>query len=146
LENTILTDNPLRLLINLPPTFFTQPQLQPYFDRLSEIASLRWTSHNTQEELAPDLAWAEAIFMWALPILDDALLDHAPNLRFVGQINTKRSSAETCLRRGLALSETRHCWSPAVAEMALTLMLADRQTSAYHAAMRQVPAYRFRRH
>ncbi len=125
------------LLINLPPTFFTQPELNPYFDRLADIAELRKTSHNTQDELAPDLAWADAVLMWAWPDLDDGMLDKAPQLRFVGQINTTKATVKACLGRGIAVSEVRHAWSPAVAEMALTLILCGlRKVSDFHAQMR----------
>ena len=128
----------IRLLVNLPPTFFTVPSLRPYFQRLEGLATLRQTSHDTQEQLAPDLAWAEAVLMWAWPDLDDATLDQAPNLRFVGQINTTRTTVRTCLTRGVTISEVRHCWSPAVAEMALALILCGlRKVSDYHAAMRR---------
>jgi len=106
--------------------------------RLEGLATLRQTSHDTQEQLAPDLAWAEAVLMWAWPDLDGAMLDRAPNLRFVGQINTTRPTVRACLTRGVAISEVRHCWSPAVAEMALALVLCGlRKVSDYHAAMRR---------
>ncbi len=132
-----MSHNTLRLLINLPPTFFTVPQLEEHRARLEQIAIVRTTSHNTQEELAPDLAWAEAVLMWAWPDLDDGMLDRAPALRFVGQINTTRTTVRACLKRGIALSEVRHAWSPAVAEMALTLILAGlRKTSDFHMQMR----------
>lgn len=112
------------LLINLPPTFFTQAELQPYWKHLEESAALRYTSHNTQAEIAQDLPWADAVFMWAWPNLDENMLALAPNLQFVGQINTTQTTVKACLEKGIAISETRHCWSPAVAELALGLMLA----------------------
>ncbi len=128
----------MHLLINLPPTFFTTPSLQPHFARLERLAEVRKTSHDTQEQLAPDLARAEAVLVWAWPNLDDALLAQAPALRFVGQINTTQTTVRACLKRGIAISEVRHCWSPAVAEMALALILCGlRRVSDYHAAMRR---------
>ncbi len=130
--------NPINLLINLPPTFFTLPDMQPHWKRLSQNALVRQTSHDTQEQLAPDLSWADAVLMWAWPDLDEGMLDQAPRLRFVGQLNTTRVTVRACLQRGMALSEARHCWSPAVAEMALTLILAGlRRVSDYYAAMRR---------
>lgn len=135
---TVTDENRLRLLINLPPTFFTTPYLRAHFERLEGMADVRKTSHDTQEQIAPDLAWAEAVLMWAWPNLDDALLAQAPALRFVGQINTTQTTVRACLERGLAVSEVRHCWSPAVAEMALALILCGlRKVSDYHAAMRR---------
>ena len=128
----------LRLLVNLPPTFFTYPLLRPHFERLEKVATVRKASHDTQEQIAPDLQWAEAVIMWAWPNLDDAMLANAPDLRFVGQLNTTQTTARACLQRGIAISEARHCWSPAVAEMALALILCGlRKVSDYHAAMRR---------
>jgi phosphoglycerate dehydrogenase-like enzyme len=125
------------LLVNLPPTFFTQPELQPYFARLEQLASLRRVSHNTQAELLQDLPWAQAVLMWAWPVLDEAVLAQAPNLTFIGQINTAQATARAALARGVTLSEARRCWSPAVAEMALALMLNGlRRVIEYHSAMR----------
>jgi phosphoglycerate dehydrogenase-like enzyme len=130
-------ESKINLLVNLPPTFFTQPELRPYFIHLAEIADLRLTSHNTQEEILRDLPWANAVIMWAWPDLDEAVLAQSPNLRFVGQINTTQATVKACLARGITMSEARRCWSPAVAEMALALMLNGlRKISAYHCAMR----------
>lgn len=129
----------MRLLINLPPTFFTHPHLTPYFDRIRALANeVRTTSHNATEELMRDLPWAEAVLMWAWPAFGEAELNQCPALKFVGQINTTQQHVRACLSKGIALSEVRHAWSPAVAELALTLILSGlRQTSAYHIAMRQ---------
>jgi D-3-phosphoglycerate dehydrogenase / 2-oxoglutarate reductase len=126
------------LLINLPPAFSTQPELRELFARLERLAELRWTNHATLDALLPDLAWADAVFMWGAPKITDAALGQLPNLKFVGQLNTSLVTASACLSKGVALSEARHCWSPAVAEMALGLMLNGlRKISDYHAAMRQ---------
>lgn len=127
----------LHLLVNLPPTFFTHPQLQPYFDRLRRFASVRQRSHDTLEQILPELPWTEALLMWAWPPLDETALAQAPRLHFVSQLNTVQTTARACLKRGIALSEARHCWSPAVAEMALGLILSGlRKLSDYHTAMR----------
>jgi phosphoglycerate dehydrogenase-like enzyme len=128
----------LRLLVNLPPSFFTVPELKPHFARLSRFGAIRKRSHNTPEEIAADLAWAQAIIMWSWPVFDDKQLATAPDLRYLGQINTTGTTARASLKKGIALSEARHCWSPAVAEMALTLTLTGlRKVSQYHAAMRE---------
>jgi D-3-phosphoglycerate dehydrogenase len=127
-----------RLLINLPPTFFTHPYLQSHFKRFTELASaVRKTSHNTTSEIMDDLPWAQAVIMWAWPVFGVNELDLCRDLRFLGQINTTQKHVKACLEKGIVISEVRHCWSPAVAEMALTLMLAGlRQTSAFHMQMR----------
>ncbi len=128
----------MRLLINLPPTFFTHPQLRPFFARFEALATeIRYTSHDTTEDLMRDLPWAEALFMWAYPPLDEAELERCPDLKFVGQLNTTQAYVKAFLAKGIAHSEVRHCWSPAVAELALILILTGlRRTSAYHCAMR----------
>jgi len=130
--------NKPRLLINLPPTFFKHPMLQDQFQRLKGMASeVRTTSHNRPDEIQPDLEWAEAVVMWSWPVFDEAMLDKAKNLEYLGQINTSGTTARACLNKKIALSEARHCWSPAVAEMALTLTLTGlRKVSEYHIQMR----------
>lgn len=127
-----------RLLINLPPTFFIHPQLVTHFKHITKLASeLRKTSHNTTAEIMADLPWAEAALMWAWPAFGAPELDACPDLKFLGQINSTQKHVKACLAKGIAISEARHCWSPAVAEMALTLMLSGlRQTSAFHLQMR----------
>jgi phosphoglycerate dehydrogenase-like enzyme len=129
----------MNLLINLPPTFFTHPQLTGHFARLEALATaVRHTSHNTTDEIMADLPWAEAVIMWAWPGFGEAELAHCPNLKFLGQINTTQKHVKACLAKGIAISEVRHAWSPAVAEMALTLMLAGlRRTSTFHKQMWQ---------
>lgn len=128
----------IRLLINLPPTFFNHPEFRAHFSRLESLAGeVRKTSHNTTEELMVDLPWAEAVLMWAWPKFEEKELVACPDLKFVGQINTTKSHVQSCLARGIAISEVRSAWSPAVAELALNLMLSGlRQTSAYHIAMK----------
>jgi phosphoglycerate dehydrogenase-like enzyme len=125
------------LLINLPPAFSTQPELRELFERLERLAQLRWSNHAALDELLPDLQWADAVLMWGAPKITEAALDQLPNLKFIGQLNTSLITASACLAKGVALSEARHCWSPAVAEMALGLILNGlRKISDYHAAMR----------
>lgn len=130
------TQSKPRLLINLPPGFFKTPELRPVFRRLGSLATLRKRSYNTPEEIDKDLAWADAVVMWSWPMLDAALLDKALQLKFAGHINIGLEGALAELSRGMAVSEARGGWSPAVAEMALTLILAGlRRTSTFHSAM-----------
>jgi phosphoglycerate dehydrogenase-like enzyme len=129
----------MRLLINLPPTFFTHPQLKNHFARLEALATeVRHTSHNATDEIMADLPWAEAVIMWAWPGFGEIELASCPDLKFLGQINTTQKHVRACLSKGIAISEVRHAWSPAVAEMALTLMLAGlRRTSTFHQQIRE---------
>lgn len=128
----------MNLLVNLPPDFFTQPELEDRFLDLARRFELRRTSHNTPEEIAPDLAWADAVIMWSWPRLDHALLDRAGSLLYVGHIDVCQTAARCELERGIRVSTSRGGWSPAVSEMALGLILsALRRISDYHASMRQ---------
>ena len=127
-----------KLHINLPDPFFKHDQLKGRFDALKEKYEVRTSSYNTHEEFQPDLAWPDAILMWSWPKFRDEEFATAKNLKFQGQINTTRTTAEAALKAGVPMSEARHCWSPAVSEMALTLILAGlRKTSQFHMEMRQ---------
>ncbi|MBM4042016.1 MAG: hypothetical protein FJ290_26270 [Planctomycetes bacterium] len=126
-----------RLLVNLPPGVFRCPQLKGVFARLGKLATLRKRSHNKPEEIAGDLAWADAVLMWAWPTVTREMLAKCPRLRFAGHINLTQGFAKAELEHGLVVSEARHGWSPAVAELALGLILCGlRKISDYHAAMR----------
>ncbi len=127
----------MNILVNLPNGFFVQPELAPIFTRLAVLGPIRTRSCNTAAEIRDDLAWAEAVIMWSWPVLTDDLLDSAPNLKYVGHLDVSQRGAEVALRRGLPVSVSRHGFSPAVAEMALALILTTlRRVSDYHAQMR----------
>jgi phosphoglycerate dehydrogenase-like enzyme len=127
----------MNILVNLHETFFEQPELAPAWERLEKLGDVRRTSHNHADEIRADLAWAEAVLMWSWPTLTDDLLDSAPGLRFLGQMDIRQQAARTALGRGLPVSVSRHGFSPAVAELALGLILSTlRRVSDYHAAMR----------
>jgi phosphoglycerate dehydrogenase-like enzyme len=127
----------MNILINLPSDFFTQPELAPCFDRIARHGKVRKTSHNTPDEIAADLKWAEVVFMWSWPVLDNALLDRVGKLDYAGHIDINQTGARAELARGIPVSTSKSGFSPAVAEMALGLILnALRKISDYHAAMR----------
>jgi len=126
----------MRLLINLPPGFFTTPEFEPIFARLVNH-EVRRTSHNTADEIAPDLAWADAVIMWSWPTLTPELLDKAPQLRFAGLLDVTQKGARSLLDRHIPVSVGRSAFSPAVAEMALGLILnVLRRAGDYHTQMR----------
>lgn len=126
-----------RLLINLPPAFFESELMKSRFDALKEEYDVRTSSHNTHEEIHDDLEWAEAVMMWSWPVFRAEEFDYAKNLQFLAQINTTITTATEALKRNISMSEVRHCWSPAVSEMALTLILSGlRLTSNHHMKMR----------
>jgi phosphoglycerate dehydrogenase-like enzyme len=128
----------LNILVNLPAAFHTQPELRPFYERLEKRGTVRTTSHNTADEIRGDLAWADAVIMWSWPVLTDDLLDAAPKLMFRGHMDIGQDQARIGLRRKAPISLSKGGWSPAVSEMALTLILSTlRKTSNYHAAMRR---------
>jgi len=127
----------INLLVNLPAAFFAEPRLAGVFARLEKSAVLRKTSHNTAAEIETDLAWADAVLMWSWPALTHELLDKAPRLKFAAQMGVSQAAARIALERKFPVSDAHRGWSPAVAEMALGLILSTlRKISLYHAAMR----------
>ncbi len=123
------------ILLNLPPAFHNAECLTSAIKRLHGLGTLRQTSHNTPEEIADDLAWADAVFMWAWPALDDKLLADCAPIQFIGHIDMSQRMARAELGANIPVSLSKAGWSPAVAEMALTLILASlRRTSNHHAA------------
>jgi Phosphoglycerate dehydrogenase and related dehydrogenases len=125
------------ILVNLPEGFFVHPDLADTFARLGRLGDVRKTSHNRAEEIAADLARAEAVLMWSWPLLTDDLLDAAPRLRYRGHLDINQAGAKIALTRSVPVSVSRAGFSPAVSEMALALILNSlRRVSDYHAAMR----------
>ena len=127
----------MNILVNLPPGFFDYPVLTPLFARLDALGEVRQRSHNTAEEIAADLAWAEAVLMWGWPSITRDILHACPHLRFSGNLDILQPAAKAAFAHGLPVSVSRSGFSPSVAEMALGLILsALRRISDYHAAMR----------
>ncbi len=126
----------MNLLVNLPPTFFSWAPLADFWCELGTFAHIERASCDTPEEIAPLLRDKDALLMWSWPMFSPAMLDAAPRLRFCGHIDITQPFARTLLDRDIAVSVGRRGFSPAVAEMALALILASlRRTSNYHAAM-----------
>ena len=86
----------MNILVNLPETFHTAPILADRWAKLATLGEVRHTSHNSQEDILPDLKWADAVLMWTWPVLDDAMLGQT-RLKYLGAINTARPTARTCL-------------------------------------------------
>ncbi|HYE06252.1 MAG TPA: NAD(P)-dependent oxidoreductase [Planctomycetota bacterium] len=127
----------MRVLVNLPAGFATCPGLAPIWSRLRAAHDVAVRSSDDLAGIRDELALASAALMWSWPELDAAALDGAPSLRFLGHIDVRRRAAELALARGLTVSTSRRCWAPAVAEMALTLILSSlRRTVDHHVAMR----------
>lgn len=126
------------ILVNLPEGFFSSQPAAGLIQRLDSLGSVRRRSHNRPDEILEDLAWADAVLMWSWPVLDDALLSNATKLKAAAMLDISRAGAEAALKHGLPVSIGRSAFSPAVAEMALTLLLSClRRASAFHHEMRQ---------
>ncbi len=127
----------MRILVNLPEGFFNHLALKKAFQRLRNRGGLRLSSHNTSEEILTDLKWADAVIMWSWPELTDELLSMADGLKFAGHLDITQRAALVELRHGLTVSVSRGGFSPAVAEMAIALILnCLRRVSDYHSQMR----------
>jgi phosphoglycerate dehydrogenase-like enzyme len=75
--------------------------------------------------------------MWSWPRLTDELLDLTSSLKMLAHLDITQEAARVALSRGIPVSVARSAFSPAVAEMAMTLILTGlRRTSDYHALMR----------
>ncbi len=124
------------LLVNLASGFFTHPTLSNHWKRLESLAEVTYASCNAPDEILPYLKEADAVLMWSWPLLTAAMLDQAPRLAFSGNIDLSQEGARIMLARGIPVSLGRRGFSPAVAEMALTLILSTlRRTPTYHTAM-----------
>lgn len=131
-----MTNTRLRVLVNLPAGFFAHPFLMPLWNDLEAFADVSQVSCNTCDELRPHLAGIDALLMWSWPKLSSELLDEFPNLRFSGNIDITQDAAKVLLSRGIPVSVSRRGFSPAVAEMALLLILEClRRTPTFHAQM-----------
>ena len=128
---------PPRLLINLPPGFFTAPHLAPIFRRLEKSFAVSYASANSAAEIALHLLAKNAVLMWSWPRWTAETLAAHPDLRFFAHLDIGQNEARLLLERGLAVSVSRRAFSPAVAEMALTLILSTlRRTPTHQRAMR----------
>lgn len=127
-----------RILIALPDkSFFEQPALEPIFRRLDRFGEVRRAWREGERERPDHWEWAQACISWWWPMLTEQDFAAAPDLRFLGRIDIGRQSARMALERGITVSTSRRGWSPAVAEMALALILdLLRRVSDHHASMR----------
>lgn len=129
--------NNKNLLINLPADFFRVAALQSTFAAAEELGEVRRVSHDTPAQIEEDLAWADAVIMWSWPSLDQRQLADAGPLEYMGHIDLAAPMAAAELACGIPVSLAKGGWSPAVAEMALGLILVGlRRISEYHCAMK----------
>lgn len=79
----------------------------------------------SREELLPRLAEAEVLVSWAFNRIDAELLDHAPRLRLVSLLamGTDCLDREALAERGIVATHVPGVYAPAVAEVAIGLLL-----------------------
>ena len=127
----------MNILVALPDEgFLNHPVLATSLERLGKLGEVRRAWRHAEQDWPEHWGWAEAAITWWWPLLTEADFDAATNLRFLGRIDISRDGARRALDHGVTVSCSRGGWSPAVAEMALALMLNTlRRVSDYHAAM-----------
>ena len=127
-----------KILLALPDKeFFDQPELQPLYQRLESIGEVRRTWRDGEQDIPEHWDWADASISWWWPFMTDPVLDAAQNMKFMGRIDISQGDAKSVLANNKVLSCSKRGWAPAVAEMALTLILTTlRKVSDFHAQMR----------
>lgn len=128
----------MNILVALPDEgFLKHPVVAPSLARLANLGEVRSAWRNAEQDLPDHWGWAEAAICWWWPLLKESDIAAASRLRFLGRIDINLSGAKNSLERGIAVSCSRRGWSPAVAEMALGLILSTlRRISDHHARMR----------
>lgn len=122
----------MNVLVNLSPGFFSSPALAPAWAELESFASVRRSSCNELSELEPLLENMDAILMWSWPQWTAQVLEARPQLRMFAHIDLQQETARLLFRCGREVSIGRRGFSPAVAEMALGLILAALRKTPWH--------------
>lgn len=127
-----------KILLALPDKeFYDQPELQPLYQRLESMGEVRHTWRDAEQDIPEHWEWADASISWWWPFMTEEVLDAAQNMKFMGRIDISQGDAKSVLERGTVISCSKGGWAPAVAEMALTLILTTlRKVSDFHAQMR----------
>ena len=84
------------------------------------------THDQIKEGLAKELADTDGLVVRSAVQVDDALLEHAPNLRVIGRagVGVDNIDADAATRRGIVVMNTPGANAIAVAELTIGLMLA----------------------
>lgn len=122
------------LVLDLPKAFYEDERFQKHFDYFEEKALVRRTAHASAEDFAEDLAWADAVIMWTFPEFSVEDLKKAKRLKYIGKLNSTRSTVEAAHEAGIQLSDMRGCYSESVAELALTHILNVYRMMSKHVA------------
>ncbi|MDR0569318.1 MAG: hypothetical protein LBG87_08960 [Spirochaetaceae bacterium] len=126
------------LVLDLPDAFYEDSRFTRYFDYFERKAYIRRTAHKTGKEFRSDLAWADAVIMWTFPEFTQEDLLCAGHLKYIGKLNSTRTTVEAARAAGIELSDMRGCYSESVAELALAHILNVYRMIGSHAeAMRK---------
>ncbi len=124
------------LVLNLPGGFYQDVRFERYIAGFEQRYNCRRTDHHTADAFKEDLLWADAILTWAFPEFTEQDLKPATRLRYIGQLNSTRTTAEAALKCRVQLSDMRSCYSLSVAEFAMAhIMNVYREVGVINAQM-----------
>ena len=122
----------MNVLVNLSPGFFSSPALAPSWAELESFAAVRRSSCDEMSELEPLLEDMDAVLMWSWPQWTAQVLEARPQLRMFAHIDLQQETARLLFKHEREVSIGRRGFSPAVAEMALGLILAALRKTPWH--------------
>ena len=107
--------------------FITETLEPQCADWLAEQVEIGWADYAKADEFEPALSQADALVIRTYTIINDALLDRAPQLKVVGRagVGLDNVDVDACRRRGVEVVYTPEANSQAVVEYTLALMLDD---------------------
>ncbi len=122
----------MNVLVNLADGFFDSPALASCWDELNSFAQVRRCACDELSELEPHLSGTDAILLWSWPRLTAQVLEAYPGLKMFAHIDLHQDMARLLFEHGREISIGRRGFSPAVAEMALGLMLSCLRKTPWH--------------
>lgn len=113
--------------MDMAKVLVTESLEQPCADWLAQHAEVSWANYEQAVELEQALPQADALVVRTYTIINEALLDRAPQLKVVGRagVGLDNVNVEACRRRGVEVVYTPEANSQAVVEYTLALMLDD---------------------
>jgi phosphoglycerate dehydrogenase-like enzyme len=126
----------MNVLVNLRPGFYSLEALAPTWAELASFAQVRRVSCDAMDELSPQIGDADAILTWSWPQWTPEVLAAHPRLAMFAHIDLSQAAARLLFEHGREISISRRGFSPAVAEVALNLILSSlRKTPQHQGAM-----------
>ena len=122
----------MNVLANLPRGFFSSPALAPAWAELELFAQVRRASCDAMSEMEPLLDDIDAVLMWSWPQWTEQVLAACPRLKMFAHIDLQQETARLLFKCEREISIGRRGFSPAVAEMALLLILSALRKAPWH--------------